>query len=300
LQHLIQAASNALSRKLASVQFTTAQASETLDDGWPIQVSLTYSHGRLQIDFTGSGPVHPQSRNATTAVVRSATLYALRLWLAEDLPLNEGVLESVDLIIPTGFLNPTFATDPSLSPAVVAGNVETSQRLVDTLLKALHVQACSQGTMNNVIFGNHRYGHYETLCGGAGAGPGYDGASGLHTHMTNTAITDSEILEHRYPVLLEQFSLRPNSGGHGQWNGGDGIIRIYRFLEPTTISILTEHRRTGPYGLAGGAAGAPGQQFKIDLQQQRIPLESSTTLEFTAGECLQIETPGGGSYGSIA
>ena len=291
-------AAAALARKLAQTGFTGATARETLDDGWPISASLTWINQRLTIDFTGSGPVHPGSRNATTAVVRSATLYALRLWLAEDLPLNEGVLEQVDFVLPEGFLNPPFALDPRQSPAVVAGNVETSQRLVDTLLKALQVQAGSQGTMNNVIFGNATYGHYETLGGGAGAGLGYHGASALHTHMTNTAITDVEILEHRYPVRIETFAIRRGSGGIGKWRGGDGLVRAYRFQEPTTISLLTEHRLSGPYGMAGGMAGTCGQQTLTQPNAAVETLPGNTTLLVAAGSLLTLMTPGGGGFGT--
>lgn len=298
LRHLCSLAAEAMRRKLASTRFTHAKAVEHLDDGWPIAVSLTAANDQLQIDFTGSGPVHPGSRNATTAVVRSATLYALRLWLAEDISLNEGVLENVVITIPSGFLNPPFSEDPSLSPPVVAGNVETSQRIVDTLLKALQVQACSQGTMNNVIFGSTNYGHYETLCGGSGAGDGYAGADALHTHMTNTAITDAEIIEHRYPVRIEQFSIRKGSGGEGEFHGGNGCIRKYQFLESATISVLTEHRSSRPYGLNGGGEGAAGRQTLTDPRGVEISLPGSTTMTIQPGSILTIETPGGGGFGA--
>jgi 5-oxoprolinase (ATP-hydrolysing) len=295
--NLCGVASAALARKLQQRNFTTARALQWLDDGWQIMVALKWDSQRLTIDFTGSGPVHPGSRNATAAVVRSAVLYALRLWLAEDLPLNEGVLDCVDLILPNGFLNPKFADDPAQSPAVVAGNVETSQRVVDTLLKALQVQAGSQGTMNNVIFGSANYGHYETIGGGAGAGAGYAGASGLHTHMTNTAITDMEILEHRYPVRIERFALRKHSGGAGQWLGGDGLTRSYHFLEEATVSLLTEHRSSGPSGLSGGMDGAPGEQTLRTPDGVTTRLPANTTLLVAVGSTLTIHTPGGGGYG---
>ena len=297
LKHLCTLAANAMRRKLQNTGFKSASAIEHLDDGWPISVKLEAVEEGLHIDFTGSGPVHPGSRNATTAVVRSATLYALRLWLAEDISLNEGVLENVTITIPPGFLNPPFQDDPALSPPVVAGNVETSQRIVDTLLKALEIQACSQGTMNNVIFGNAMYGHYETLCGGSGAGEGHAGANALHTHMTNTAITDAEIIEHRYPVRIEEFSVRKGSGGQGKFAGGNGAVRKYRFLEPATISLLTEHRSSGPYGLHGGGEGKPGRQTLTMPDGSVEVLEGSTTLQVAAGTLLVIETPGGGGVG---
>lgn len=297
LRRLCQTASQALQRKLAASTLTNAVVEESLDDGWKIRIRLALRDGRISIDFAGSSPVHPGSRNATTAVVRSAVLYALRLWIQEDIPLNEGILDQVELTVPPGFLHPDFSQAPQLSPPVVAGNVETSQRIVDALLKALQLQACSQGTMNNVIFGSDRFGHYETIGGGSGAGPGYAGASGLHTHMTNTAITDVEILEQRYPVRIERFSLRSGSGGAGRWRGGEGLIREYRFLAPLTVSLLTEHRLVAPYGLDGGLPGECGQQELFDPAGNGTVLPGSITLTVSPGELLRIETPGGGGCG---
>lgn len=271
-------------------------AHETLDDGHALAVQIERTFSGLRIDFTGSGGTHPGSLNATPAILRSATLYALRLWLQEDLPLNEGLLESVELILPEGFLNPPFSGDPLQDPAVVGGNVEVSQRVVDTLLKALNVQACSQGTMNNLLFGNDGFGYYETIAGGAGAGPNHDGASALHTHMTNTAITDPEILERRFPVRLWRFSLRPHSGGAGQHRGGDGVVRELEFLAPLTVSWLTQHRTVGPYGLAGGRAGACGRQQLCRAGcWQELPSGGSLTVQ--AGDRFRMETPGGGGWG---
>jgi 5-oxoprolinase (ATP-hydrolysing) len=182
---------------------------------------------------------------------------------------------------------------------VVGGNVEVSQRVVDTLIKALHLQACSQGTMNNTLFGNERFGYYETIAGGAGAGEGYDGASALHTHMTNTAITDPEIVEQRYPVRLRQFAIRRGSGGAGRWHGGDGVVREFEFLEPLTVSLLTQHRASGAYGMDGGGDGLPGKQTLHRADGSSEVLASSASLRVNAGDRLVMETPGGGGYGEI-
>ena len=275
-------------------------AVERLDDGSPIAVTLriaTQPEGRAVVDFTGSGEVHPGNLNAPPAVVRSAVLYVLRLLLAEDLPLNEGLLEPVEIRLPAGMLNPPFPEDPAACPAVVGGNVETSQRLVDTLLKALGLMAGSQGTMNNLLFGNDRFGYYETICGGTGAGPGFDGTGAVHSHMTNTRITDPEVLEHRYPVRLERFAVRRSSGGAGLHRGGDGAVREITFLEPVELSLLSQHRSQGPFGLKGGAAGAPGRQrlVRVDGTVEELPGIAGRSL--AAGDRLVLETPGGGGWG---
>jgi 5-oxoprolinase (ATP-hydrolysing) len=270
---------------------------ESLDDGTPLEVTLTVHAGRLTIDFTGSGPVHPHNLNATPAIVRSVVLYVLRLWLDADIPLNEGLLEPVEIVLPEGFLNPPFTDDPALCPAVVGGNVETSQRLADLLLAALGLCAHGPGTMNNLLFGNQEFGYYETIAGGAGGGPGFAGQSGRHVHMTNTAITDPEILEHRFPVRLHRFSLRHGSGGAGEFPGGDGVIREIEFLEPTTVSFLTERRMSAPAGLSGGADGLPGRQTLISPEGTHQRLAGAVTFHAEPGARILIETPGGGGYG---
>ena len=273
------------------------QAEERLDDGSPIRVRIDLEGDRAHIDFTGSSGVHPGNLNATPAIVRSAVIYLLRLLLREPLPLNEGLLRAVSIELPRGLLNPDFPDDPAKAPAVVGGNVETSQRLVDTLIKALELAACSQGTMNNLIFGNAGFGYYETLGGGCGAGPGYDGASAVHSHMTNTRITDPEILEHRYPVRVERFGVRAQSGGAGRWRGGDGIVREVRFLEDAELSLLTQHRVEAPFGMAGGDPGARGRQRVVRADGETIELGSVDGCSVHAGDRLIVETPGGGGYG---
>ncbi|MCH7665219.1 MAG: hydantoinase B/oxoprolinase family protein [Acidobacteria bacterium] len=304
MRELSSRAARGARRALAKIGCGRYAAEERLDDGSPIKVSIEIGEDRTVIDFSGSSGVHPGNLNATPGIVRSAVLYVLRLLIDEPLPLNEGLLEEVELIIPTGMLNPEFPEDPSRAPAVVGGNVETSQRIVDTLLKALRVSACSQGTMNNVVFGNESFAYYETIGGGAGAGPGFEGASGVHTHMTNTAITDPEILEQRYPVRLERFAIRRGSGGAGDsgglggWRGGDGLMRELVFLEPLTVSILSQHRKEGPYGVAGGADGKPGRQWIERAAGGRQALSSVDGCEVAPGDRLVVKTPGGGGWGS--
>jgi 5-oxoprolinase (ATP-hydrolysing) len=296
LQALTNQARDAFARTLREAGSFDVSAKEHLDDGTPISVRLTGDGGRLRIDFTGSGAVHSGNRNATTAIVRSAVLYVLRLWNGEAIPLNEGLFDDVTLHIPPGILSPEFAADPHRSPAVVGGNVETSQRLVDALLRALGLEAGSQGTMNNVIFGSPQFGHYETIGGGSGAGPGYDGLSAVHTHMTNTAITDPEIIERRYPVRITGFSIRRGSGGDGKWRGGDGIVREYEFLAPLTVSLLTEHRKEQPCGMEGGQPGQCGRQLLLrDRRVESLP--GTARIEVQPGDLLRIETPGGGGWG---
>jgi 5-oxoprolinase (ATP-hydrolysing) len=271
-------------------------AAEKLDDGSIIAVAMHKAAGKLVLDFTGTSGVHPRNLNATTAIVRSAVLYVMRLMLQEDLPLNEGLMEPVEIICSESLLNPTFTGDAARDPAVVGGNVEVSQRLVDTLIKALGLQACSQGTMNNFLFGGAGFGYYETIAGGAGAGDGYHGASALHTHMTNTAITDPEIIEQRYPVRLRQFAIRRGSGGQGQWRGGDGVIREFEFLEPLTVSLLTQHRVESPFALHGGAPGTSGHQI-LQRHGTTTKLEGCTSFPVHPGDRVTIETPGGGAWG---
>ena len=296
MRRLLNQSRDALAQHLQSRKTAGGgEAIQRLDDGTVIRVTISIDgedKNKLKIDFGGTSEIHPGNLNATPAIVRSAVLYVLRLWTGTNLPLNEGSLADVKIDLPRCFLNPEIREDPSQSPAVVGGNVETSQRIVDTLIRALGIQACSQGTMNNLIFGDDSFGYYETIAGGAGAGDGYHGASALHTHMTNTAITDPEILESRYPVKLNEFSIRGGSGGKGKWNGGDGVVREYTFLRSVTVSLLTQHRKEEPFGMAGGNPGKCGAQF-IDGK----PIDGSTTIDVKSGQVLRIETPGAGGWG---
>ena len=282
---------------LLEMEDGTYEATEQLDDGTPLVVRFELEGDHARIDFSGTGPVHPGNLNATPAIVQSAVIYVLRLLVRQPLPLNEGLLHAVTIHLPAGLLHPEFPLDASEAPAVVGGNVETSQRLVDTLLRALGLAACSQGTMNNVIFGNEGFGYYETLGGGCGAGPGFPGASAVHSHMTNTRITDPEILEQRYPVRVERFAVRQGSGGGGRYGGGDGLIRELLFLEPASLSVLTQHRRVAPYGLDGGEPGLVGRQQVLRASGEITHLGGIDGCEVRPGDRLLIETPGGGGYG---
>jgi 5-oxoprolinase (ATP-hydrolysing) len=270
---------------------------QLLDDGSPLVATFMIAGNRAVLDFAGSAPVHGGNLNATPAIVHSVTMYVMRLLVDVELPLNEGLLEPIEIRIPRGLLNPEYTADPADCPAVVGGNVETSQRLTDTLLEALQVAGCSQGTMNNLSFGDETFGYYETVGGGTGAVEGFDGASGVHTHMTNTRITDPEVLEHRYPVRLHRFAIRPDSGGPGRWCGGDGLVREIEFLAPLEFSILSQHRVSAPYGMAGGGEGAVGRQVMIRADGSRRELAGIDGCGVAAGDRVVLETPGGGGWG---
>ena len=239
--------------------------------------------------------------NANRAIVTAACLYVFRCLIAEDIPLNSGVLEPVTIEVPVCLLNPPEQDDPSISAAVVGGNVETSQRVVDTLLGALGVAAASQGTMNNLTFGDEQFGYYETICGGAGATPDAPGTDAVHTHMTNTRMTDVEVIERRYPVRVHEFSVRKGSGGPGQYRGGDGITRRIEFLRPLSVSILSERR--GPYPPFGLEGAAPGELGHNTLQRygsnEVEDLGGKVQIDAQAGDVLTLQTPGGGGFGSL-
>ena len=265
-----------------------------MDIGSRIRVRINFDKERREavVDFTGTSRQLPNNFNAPSAVARSAVLYVFRCLVEDDIPLNEGCLKPIRIVIPEDSM-----LAPKYPAAVAAGNVETSQSLVDALFGALGVAAESQGTMNNILFGNERHQYYETVCGGAGAGPGYDGTSAVHTNMTNTRLTDPEILEWRYPVVLESFGVSRGSGGAGQWRGGDGTRRRIRFLEAMDLTVLSQHRIVAPYGLAGGEDGRCGRNWveRVDGTVDEMTGQDHRHVE--VGDVFVLETPSGGGYG---
>ncbi len=265
-----------------------------MDSGAVIRVQVIVDrHDRsATIDFTGSSPQLDTNFNAPTSVATAAVLYVFRTLVDDDIPLNDGCLRPLRIVVPPGsMLAPTYPA------AVVAGNVETSQAITGALYAALGVQAEGSGTMNNVTFGNDRHQYYETVASGSGAGHGFDGASVVQTHMTNSRLTDPEVLEWRYPVLVDSFTVRRSSGGDGRWRGGDGAVRRLRFREPMTVSTLSGHRRVPPYGLAGGAPGALGRNRVECADGSVVDLAGCDSVEVGPGDVLVVETPGGGGYG---
>jgi len=283
-----------------ALDFDKRSAIEVLDDGSELHVEIINNADGLLIDFSGTSPIHPGNFNATPAIVRSVVIYVMRLLLKEELPLNDGLLRNINIHLPKCMLNPDFSKSPEELPAVVGGNTEVSQRLTDTLLKALDLSACSQGTMNNFLFGNESFGFYETICGGTGAGPGFGGHDAIHQHMTNTRITDAEILELRYPVRLERFAIRENSGGAGKWPGGNGVERQITFLEEVEVSLLSQHRIVAPYSLHGGGDGSLGQQYIDRKNGLQEVLKGCDHTICHPGDRITILTPGGGGWGHPA
>jgi len=277
---------------LDEIDFVMAE--DYMDDGSPIRLKLTIDRrdGTAIFDFTGTGPEVYGNTNSPRAVAKSAILYSLRCLVSREVPLNQGCLNPIQIIIPSGTL-----LSPSEDAAVVGGNVLTSQRVTDVVLKAFKACAASQGCMNNLTFGDETFGYYETIAGGAGAGPSWHGQSGVHTHMTNTRITDPEILEKRYPVLLSEFGLRSGSGGDGMFKGGNGVIRDIEFLRPMSCCILSERRVHHPYGLEGGLPGACGLNLVVKQDGRVISLGPKNSLQLEMGDHIRIITPGGGGYG---
>lgn len=266
-----------------------------MDNGGVIQVNIKIhqSTRSATIDFTGTSAQLNSNFNAPAAVCKAAVLYVFRTLVDDDIPLNAGCLKPLEIIIPEGcMLNPTYPA------AVVAGNVETSQAICDALYNCLGVLAASQGTMNNFTFGNERYQYYETICGGAGAGSSFHGTDAVQTHMTNSRLTDPEVLEWRFPVLLESFEIRKNSGGNGHFCGGNGVIRRLRFLEKMTAGILSNRRIIPPYGLNEGSAGSLGKNYVIRSNGNVEQLASTAVVEMGASDQFVIETPGGGGFGN--
>jgi 5-oxoprolinase (ATP-hydrolysing) len=292
MRHVQDNAEEAVRRALASLK--DGAFCYAMDNGCQICVKIQVDHvqRRAVLDFDGTSEQQDNNFNAPASVCKAAVLYVFRTLVNATIPLNAGCLKPLEIRLPPGcLLNPRYPA------AVVAGNVETSQYITDAIYGALGVMAAAQGTMNNFTFGNAQHQYYETLCGGSGAGHGFAGADAVHTHMTNSRLTDPEVLESRFPVLLEEFRIRQGSGGAGRWRGGDGILRRLRFLEPMQAAILSEHRIIPPYGMAGGEPGQPGRNWiqRASGEIEELPGAAETAMQ--AGDVFVIETPGGGGYG---
>ncbi|MFZ9740054.1 MAG: hydantoinase B/oxoprolinase family protein [Prochlorotrichaceae cyanobacterium] len=299
MKHVQNNAEQAVREAIGSLQ--SGQFTTVMDNGIQIAVKITVDAQQktATIDFTGTSPQGNHNFNTPTAVVQAVVLYVFRTLVQDSIPLNAGCLKPLQLIIPPGCL-----LNPQYPAAVVAGNVETSQTIADTLYGAIGCLAASQGTMNNLTFGDGQYQYYETICGGSGAGKylgtaqGFAGTDAVQTHMTNSRITDPEILESRFPVSLDRFAIRQHSGGRGQFCGGNGVMRQLQFHHPLTVSILSNRRRVAPFGLAGGEAGQTGENLVIRANGDRLILDSCAQVDLQSGDRLVISTPGGGGYGA--
>jgi 5-oxoprolinase (ATP-hydrolysing) len=266
-----------------------------MDNGAHVRVKIIIDKRRraATFDFTGTSDQLPDNFNAPFSIVRAASLYVVRTLIDDPIPMNDGCLRPIRLLVPEGCM-----LSPRYPAAVVAGNVETSQVVTDTLFAATGRLAPSQGTMNNFTFGNARHQYYETIAGGSGAGPDHDGTSAVQTHMTNSRLTDPEVLETRLPVRLERFGIRCGSGGKGYHKGGDGVIRDMRFLEPMRANMLANRRRVAPKGLSGGADALPGRNWVERLDGGVEKLTATDAAQMGVGDRFVIETPGGGGYGA--
>jgi 5-oxoprolinase (ATP-hydrolysing) len=266
-----------------------------MDSGAHIRVAIRVDRGKREatIDFTGTSAQQSTNFNAPSAVCKAAVLYVFRTLVDDEIPMNAGCLKPLTIVIPEGSM-----LSPRYPAAVVAGNVETSQAITDCLYGALGVLAASQGTMNNFTFGNDTHQYYETISGGSGAGPDFDGTSVVQTHMTNSRLTDPEVLEWRFPVRLESYAIRRDSGGAGRHRGGDGGDRRMRFLEPMTAVMLANRRRVPPFGVAGGHPGEPGKNWVERADGTREDFGATCRVEMRAGDVFVIQTPGGGGFGS--
>ena len=266
-----------------------------LDGGALIRVQVSVDHDTRSavVDFTGTSPQDRMNYNAPFSVCRAAVLYVFRTLVGTDIPMNEGCLKPIRIVVPKGTM-----INPEHPAAVISGNTEVSQAIADTLYGALGVVAGSQGTMNNFVYGNDEYQNYETICGGTGAGNGFDGASAVHSHMTNTRMTDPEVLESRFPVRVDEFSIRTGSGGSGEFRGGDGIVRKLRFLEPMTVTVLSSHRETVPFGANGGQPGLPGENSVVRSNGTIEMLEGNDETRVQANDVFVMKTPGGGGFGA--
>ncbi len=265
-----------------------------MDSGARIEVAISVDRATRSalVDFTGTSPQDSLNYNAPLAICRAVVLYVFRTLVGSVIPMNEGCLKPIRIVAPEGSL-----MNPRYPAAVISGNTEVSQAIADALYGALGVIAGSQGTMNNFVYGNDQWQNYETICGGTGAGNGFDGCSAVHSHMTNTRMTDPEVLEARFPVRVRRFAIRKGSGGTGQWNGGDGIVRELEFLTPMTVTVLSSHRKTRAFGMQGGSEGAPGANAvrRADGTIQRLSGNDQANL--APGDVFILQTPGGGGFG---
>jgi 5-oxoprolinase (ATP-hydrolysing) len=295
MQHVQDNAEESVRRALDVL--TDGRFEYEMDSGARIVVAISIDKARREaiVDFTGTSAQQPTNFNAPSAVCKAAVLYVFRTLVDDEIPMNAGCLKPIRIVIPDGSM-----LAPRYPAAVVAGNVETSQTVTDALYGALGVLAASQGTMNNFTFGDATYQYYETISGGAGAGPDFDGVSVVQTHMTNSRLTDPEVLEWRFPVRLESFAIRRGSGGAGRQRGGDGATRRIRFLAPMTAVMLANHRRVAPFGVAGGAPGALGRNWVEHADGRREEFGATFAVEMGAGDLFVIETPGGGGFGPPA
>ena len=274
---------------------STLKAEDWMDDGSKIQLQVVIDpkEGTAKFDFAGTSPQVWGNINAPKAVTLSAIIYSLRCLVGQDIPLNQGCLNPIEVLIPDGCI-----LDPDDDAAVVGGNVLTSQRTVDVILRAFEACAASQGCCNNITFGDENFGYYETVAGGSGAGPTWHGRSGVHVHMTNTRLTDPEILERRYPVVLTKFSLAEGTGGQGLYRGGDGVQRFVMFRKPLSLSVLTERRVIAPYGLNGGQNGGKGMNLLQRAGAKGVTnLGAKCAIDVGVGDVFMLQTPGGGGWG---
>jgi 5-oxoprolinase (ATP-hydrolysing) len=292
MQHVQDNAEESVRRVLDVLQ--DCNFTYPMDGGQQIRVNITVNRTTREatIDFTGTSPQSPGNYNAPTAVCKAAVLYVFRTLVADNIPLNEGCMKPLKLIIP-----PRTMISPEYPAAVISGNTEVSQAITDALFGALEILASSQGTMNNFVYGNATHQNYETICGGTGAGPDHPGTSAVHSHMTNTRMTDPEVVEWRFPVQVESFSIRHGSGGAGKFSGGDGVVRKIRFLEPMTATILSSHRETAPYGLHGGEPGKKGENSVRHPDGSTTLLAGNDEVFLSPNDIFVIKTPGGGGFG---
>ena len=292
MQHVQDNAAESVRRVIDTLH--DSEFSYEMDQGTVIKVKITVDKGKREatVDFTGTSPQQPTNFNAPEPVARAAVLYVFRVMVDDDIPMNAGCLRPIHIVVP-----PHSMLSPEYPAAVVAGNVETSQAVTDTLFGALGTLCGAQGTMNNLNFGNAKYQYYETVCSGSPAGPGFNGTDAVHTHMTNTRLTDPEVLEFRYPVVLEDFHIRVGSGGKGKWHAGDGVRRTIRFLEKMDCTILSGHRRVRPFGLAGGEDGQVGENWVRRKDARMESLQGCDETVIDAGEAIIIQTPTAGGYG---